>query len=55
VDVLGGTLQLGERGQGDTRFGGGRVVDLEQDGLVGLDDQWSVTDGHCGLLMGGVW
>ena len=37
-------LELGERGDRRAGLGGGRVVDLEQQGLVGLDDQWPV--GH---------
>src|SRR5690606_6882415 len=44
VDVLGGAFELGERGDGGPRGGGVRVVDLEQQRLVGLDDQRPV--GH---------
>ena len=42
VHVLGGALELGERGDGAARGLGVRVVDLEEEGLVALDDQGSV-------------
>ena len=44
VDVLRGALELGERRDGAAALVGVLVVDLEQEGLVGLDDQRSV--GH---------
>ena len=42
VDVLGGALELGERGDGPAGLLGARVVDLEQQRLVALDDQRSI-------------
>ena len=44
VDVLRRAFELGEGGDRRARLGGSRVVDLEQQSLVGLDDQWPV--GH---------
>jgi hypothetical protein len=44
VHVLRRPLQLGERRDRDPRVVGARMVDLEQQRLVGLDDQWAV--GH---------
>src|SRR5699024_11504557 len=43
VHVLGGALQLRERCDRDQRVLGLLVVDLEQYGLVGLDDQRAIT------------
>ena len=43
VHVLGGALQLGERGDRRAAVLRQRVVDLEQQGLVRLDDQGAVT------------
>ena len=43
VHVLGGALQLGERGDRRPAVLRQRVVDLEQQGLVRLDDQGAVT------------
>src|SRR5699024_7122021 len=43
VHVLGGALQLRERCDRDPRVLGLLVVDLEQYGLVGLDDQRAIT------------
>jgi hypothetical protein len=42
--MLGGALQLGERGDVLTALAGQGVVDLEKQGLVGLDDERTV--GH---------
>ena len=42
VDVLGGALEFGERGDGLAGFAGERMVDLQQQGLVRLDDQGAV-------------
>ena len=42
VDVLGGALELGEGRDGLARLGRRRVVDLEQEGLVRLDDEGAV-------------
>ena len=39
VDVLGGSLQLGERGNGMTALVGQGMIDLQQQGSVGLDDE----------------
>ena len=44
VHVLGRPLELGEGGDGPARLLGTRVVDLEQEGLVALDDQGAI--GH---------
>ncbi len=44
VDMLGGTFQLGKRGDRGTRLAGLRMVDLKEQGLVRLDDQRPV--GH---------
>ena len=44
VDVLGRTLEFGERGDGGAGLRGELVIHLEQERLVGLDDEWSV--GH---------
>ena len=46
VDVLRRPLQLGEGGDGASGVGGGRVGDLQQDGLVALDDEGSVGRGR---------
>ncbi len=46
VHVLGRALQLGERRDQAPALAGQLVVDLEQQRLVGLDDQWAV--GHAG-------
>ena len=43
VDVLGGPLQLRERRDRATRLLGLLVVDLEQDGLVRLDDEGAAS------------
>jgi len=43
VDVLGAALELGERRDGAPALGRDRVVDLQQQGLVGLDDQGAVV------------
>ena len=43
VHVLGGALEFGERRQRLAGVGGLIVVDLQQHGLVGLDDQRSTT------------
>ena len=45
VDVLGGALELGERGDRPPRLLGARVVDLQQQRLVALDDQRAVRQG----------
>ena len=45
VDVLGGALELGERRDGPAGGLGVGVVDLEQERLVALDDQGSVSHG----------
>jgi len=45
MDVLGGPLELGERGDGKSALVGLRMLDLEQQGLVALDDQRS-ADGR---------
>ena len=42
VDVLGGALQLGEGGDGAAGLPGLGVGDLQEDGLVGLDDERAV-------------
>ena len=42
VDVLGGSLQLGEGGDGAAGLPGPGVGDLQEDGLVGLDDERAV-------------
>ena len=55
VHVLGGALQLRERGDRGPRVGGGRVVDLEQQGLVGLDDEGAVGHGRAGSRAGVGW
>ena len=39
MDVLGALFQLGERGQGVAGLGVPRVVHLDQDGAVALDDE----------------
>src|SRR5699024_12515602 len=44
VHVLRGALQLRERGDRAAALGRLVVLDLEEEGLVGLDDQWAV--GH---------
>ena len=44
VDVLGGALQLGEGGDGAAGLPGLGVGDLEEDGLIGLDDERAVGD-----------
>ena len=49
VHVLGGALELGERGDRLAALGRQRVVDLEQQGLVALDDQGSVGGRHEGV------
>ena len=46
VDVLGRALELGERRDRRTAVGGGRVVHLEQERLVGLDDERAVRSHH---------
>src|SRR3712207_6878134 len=46
VHVLGGALQLGERRDRRAAVAGGRVVDLEQQRLVRLDDQGAVRHGY---------
>ena len=43
VHVLGSSLQFGERCDRPSARGGLIVVDLQQQRLVALDDQWSVT------------
>jgi predicted MFS family arabinose efflux permease len=43
VDVLRGAFQLGERGDGSSGLRGALVIDLEQEGLVRLDDQGAVV------------
>ena len=43
VDVLGAALELGERRDRAAALGRGGVVDLQQQRLVGLDDQGSVV------------
>jgi hypothetical protein len=48
VHVLGGALELGERGDGLAAVDGGRVVDFEQQRLVALHDERTV--GHVDLL-----
>ena len=46
VDVLRGALEFREGGQrGAGRVGVG-VVDFQQHGLVGLDDERTVAEGH---------
>jgi hypothetical protein len=47
VHVLGRALQLGERRDRDAGGRGVGVVDLEQERLVGLDDEWSIGHGGC--------
>ena len=42
MDVLRGALELGERGNVAPRRLGVGVVDLQQESLVGLDDQWAI-------------
>ena len=42
VDVLGGTLQLGEGSDGAAGLAGSGAGDLQEDGLVGLDDERAV-------------
>lgn len=42
VDVLGGPLQLGEGGDGTPGGSGELVVDFEKEGLVALDDEWTI-------------
>ena len=56
VDVLGRPLELGERRDRLAAVRGALVVDLEQQGLVGLDDQGSVDvmPAGDGLLAGAV-
>ena len=49
VDVLRGALQLGKGGDGPPALVGPVVVDLEQECLVGLDDQWAI--GHMPLSL----
>ena len=51
VDVLGCALQLGERSDRDARLRRARVVDLQQQRLVRLDDERPV--GHAISLPGG--
>ena len=46
VDVLGCALELGERCDGEAALLGQIVIDLEQQSLVGLDDERSVS--HAG-------
>ena len=46
VDVLGSALELGEGGDRVAALGGERVVDLEEQGLVRLDDERAF--GHAG-------
>ena len=41
MHVFGGAFQLGERRDRLPGLAGLRVVDLQQDGLVRLDDQWT--------------
>ena len=48
MDVLGRALELGERGDRLARLGRGGVVDLEEESLVRLDDEWAVI--HSGSL-----
>ena len=45
VDVLGGALQLGEGRDGHPARVGVRMIDLEQQGLVGLDHRGVQTSG----------
>ena len=49
VHVLGGALELGERRDRLAAVGGALVVDLEQQGLVRLDDQGAVMHRQPGL------
>ncbi len=42
VDVLGSPLQLGEGGDGTPGGSGELVVDFEKEGLVALDDEWTI-------------
>ena len=54
VDVLGGALQLGEGGDGAAGLPGLGVGDLQEDGLVGLDDERAVgRRGHRGRRIAG--
>jgi hypothetical protein len=46
VDVLGGAFEFGERRDLLAAFVGHQVADLEQQGLVGLDDERSVGHGR---------
>src|SRR5207237_1170225 len=40
VDVFGAFLQLGERGEGVAGLGVTRIIDLDQNGAIALDDEW---------------
>jgi hypothetical protein len=52
VHVLGGALQLRERRDGRAALAGQRMVDLEEQGLVRLDDQGAVTQRRNAFLQG---
>ena len=47
VDVLGGAFQFGEGGDGAAGLAGPGVGDLQEDGLVGLDDERAVGCRRC--------
>ncbi|MBW8702630.1 hypothetical protein MBT84_23830 [Streptomyces sp. MBT84] len=46
VDVLGSTLQFGERSDGPTAVVGLLVIDFEKQGLVGLNDERTIHARH---------